>query len=303
MKSESKASTLIGKGFKMSLINIWRNKFLSLATIFVIGIIIFIFNIILAINFIATESLQDLSKKIDIVLYLKESTTYSDTQVLIRDIESLDVVDQVVYTSKDDALRQLKQTQPDISLAFEKYDLGNPLPASLSVKTKQPQDHSVVADFLSDNKYQALLSNLVTNEEGTSDSILSSVSKNLSQLSRFTKHIIFWLVLAFVIGGVLIILNALHIAIFERRKEIEVMKLVGASHWFIRFPFMIEAAIYGIFAVIVGFILLSLLSGGIESISSINWTYVFFAELIAAIVLSVLSSMIAVHEHLLKKSL
>ena len=83
--------SLAKKGLTLSLSNIWRNKFLSLATIFVIGTMIFIFNIILAVNFIAQDALNDLGKKIDIVVYLKESTNYSDTQNLINEFENIDL--------------------------------------------------------------------------------------------------------------------------------------------------------------------------------------------------------------------
>ena len=78
MKNKSSTSNLIGKGIHLSLQNIWRNKFLSLATIFVIGTIIFIFNVILAVNFIAKEAISDLSEKIDVVVYLKESTSFRE---------------------------------------------------------------------------------------------------------------------------------------------------------------------------------------------------------------------------------
>ena len=72
MKSKASTSRMIKKGILLGLHNIWRNKFLSLATIFVIGTIIFIFNVILAVNFIAKEAIQDLSEKIDVVIYLQE---------------------------------------------------------------------------------------------------------------------------------------------------------------------------------------------------------------------------------------
>ena len=297
---------MIKKGILLGLHNIWRNKFLSLATIFVIGTIIFIFNVILAVNFIAKEAIQDLSEKIDVVIYLQESTTIEESQSIAKDIATLEGVVEVTYTSKNDALNQLKLTHPDISLAFEKYGLGNPLPASLNVTTEHPKYHQSIADFLNQDKYLAKLSNIVTTGDSSTNTVMTSVSKNLNSVTNFAQQVIFWLIMIFVIGGVLIILNALQITIFNRKKEIEVMKLVGSSNWFIRFPFLIEGIIYGILAVVISFVMLLVLSKNIQISETSLWDYysgiefykIFLIELVATVILSVFSSMIAVHEYL-----
>ncbi len=308
MGNYSQTITLLKKGFNLSLSNIWRNKFLSIATIFVIGIIIFIFNIILAVNFIAKDALNDLNKKIDIVVYLKETTTYEEAQNLLQDIELFEGVEKVVYTSKEDAIAKLKITHPDISLAFEKYSLGNPLPSSLNITTIHPKYHETIASTLNENKYKGYLSDIITNEDSSGSTIITSVSKNLLELTNFAHQIIFWMIIIFLIGGSLIILNALQITIFNRKKEIEVMKLVGASHWFIKFPFLIESIFYGIFAVCVSFAMLFILSKKIQISETTLWSYytgiefykIFIAEILLTTLLSIISSMVAVHEYLKK---
>lgn len=304
MKKKISNSHLLRKGIHLSFINLWRNKFLSLATIFVMGIIILIFNVILGINSIATESLENLSKKIDIVVYIKETSDFSDTQSFIEEISAYPEVTNVEYTSKDDAISQLKITHPDITLAFEKYELENPLPSSINITTKNPEDHEAIATQIKQSRSRGLISSITTNEDSsTGNSILTSVSKNLIQLSTFTKQIIFWLILTFIVGGILITVNALQITIFSRRKEIGVMKLVGASYWFIRLPFIVEAVIYGLLSVILSFIMLYALSQNLPVPINANWVSIFFIELGAATALSVFSSMVAVHEYLLKKTL
>jgi len=293
---------LFKKGLQLSVINIWRNKFLSLATIFVIGIIIFIFNIILGINFIAQKSLYELGQKVDLIVYLKDTTTEAEAQNLINDVKTLPAVKEAIYTSKEQALSDLKATHPDLSLSFEKYNLENPLPASLNISTENPTDHQKVADFLNQDQYQNLLSTVNTGD----NSIISSISKNLSALGRFTNQIIFWLIITFLVGGTLIILNALQMAIFARRQEIEVMKLVGASIWFIRMPFIIEATIYAIMANIFAFLMvfsLTQIPGSAIAFGASEWTNILLIELAITIFISVVSSLIAVHEHLFRKSL
>jgi len=299
MNNQPSAFYLFQKGLKFSLSNIWRNKVLSIATIFVIAIIIFIFNIILSINFIAKDAISDLNKKVDLVIYLKDSTDLPQAQNLMQTIQKIEGVDNVIYTSKQQALEQLKKTHPDLSMSFEKYNLGNPLPASFNITTIDPVFQQPIIGFLSQQPYAAYLSNVTSNNDSN---IIASVSKNLLQVSTFTKQIIFWLIMTFVIGGALIILNALQMTILMRKQEISIMKLVGASHWFIRLPFIIEAIIYGFLAVTVSFFMLIVLSSNLQ-LAYTNIQNYFFMELIFTIILSVSSSQIALHEHLITKDL
>lgn len=306
MKKSS--SLLVKRSFKLAANNIWRNKVLSLATVFVTGTIIFIFNIILAVNFIAQDALNDLNQKIDITVYLKESTSYEQSQNLLREIQNFDGVTEVTYTSKEQALENLKLTHPNITLAFEQYDLENPLPASINIATEHPQYHQAIAQNLQQDRFRAAFSNL-SSADPRENSIVSGVAKNLVELSNFTHQVIFWLIIVFVLGGALVILNALQITIFNRKKEISVMKLVGASLNFIRAPFMIESVIYGLTAVLISFIMLFILSQNIEIqttslwsyYSNIQFVYIFLVELLITVLLSAFSSYIAVHEYIHEK--
>lgn len=293
--AKSNTLYLLETSLRLGLNNIWRNKVLSLATIFVTATILFIFNIILTVNFIASSALTDLNKKIDLTIYLKEDTTYEQAQIIIKDLSNLEGVENAIYTSKQDALEKIKSIHPDISLTFEKYDLENPLPASIDITTSHPKYHPIVSEFLQQDKYQIYLGNIVTND----NNIISNVSKNLLELTNFTQQIIFWLILTFILGGSLIIINALQITIFSRKKEIGVMKLVGASNWFIRAPFLIESTIYGTLAVILSFIMLSILSGKINY-DVIKFPTIFLVELAITILLSIFSATVAIHEHLQK---
>jgi cell division transport system permease protein len=298
MQNKTSFISLFKKSLNLSLSNIWRNKVLSIATIFVTGTILFIFNIILAINFIAQDAITDLSKKVDITVYLKETTSEEQAQGIIKDLKEIKEIADVNYTSKAQALEQIKTTHPDLSLSFEKYNLGNPLPASLNISTTNPKYHQAVADLLAQDKYQIYLSNISSNNS-SDNSIITSVSKNLTKLSDFTNKVIFWLILTFLFGGTLIIINALQITIFTRKHEISVMKLVGASHWFIRSPFIIESMIYGILAVILSFIMFFQTTFW-GDYSDINFFLIFLSELVGTLLISVLSASIAIHEYLKK---
>ncbi len=300
IQKKKPSSPKTGTILKISLQNIWRNKVLSLATIFVMAIILFIFNIILSINFLAEKGLSQLSEKIDLVVYLKESAPESDILKLVKDLGNIEEISTVTYTTKEKALSDLKETHPELSLAFEKYGLSNPLPKSLSITTKNPEDHEKVLSYLSTDKFSNLLS--IDTQKDSDRNVLNSVSKNLNQLSIFARQILFWIILTFIIGGALIMINALQITIFSRKQEIEVMKIVGASHSFIRMPFIIEAAVYGTLSVLFCFLMMFILSQNpaIKEIGllHINIYTLFGAELLGTLFLSMVSASLAVREHI-----
>ena len=299
---------LLKKALELSLSNLYRNRFLSIATIFVIGIIIFIFNVILAINFIAESSIQSLSEKVDLTLYLKESVTPVQAQKIINEVKLIDGVVDATYTSKEEALEKIKIAYPSIYESFNKYDLGNPLPASISIKTKSPDYHEAIENYLKGSELSLSISNIKQNS-GTSDqekSIISSVAKNFKKVSDFSHQVIFWLILIFIIGGTLIIFNAIQLTIFTRRKEINIMRLVGANISFIHLPFVIEAIMYAIFAILFNLLLLAVVSKQIDIESTnlftfsqnINIVRLTVIELITTIILSLCSSLLAVNSYL-----
>ncbi len=309
MKQRISFSNLAKQSLRLSLSNIWRNKFLSLATIFVVATILFIFNVILAVDIIAQDAISNLNQKIDVIVYLKETTTPPQANALVNELKNLEGVLNVKHLTKEDALSQIEFTHPDLSLAFNKYELGNPLPASLNISTTAPEYHSKITEFLSQDKYQTLVSNIVSNDKTTNNAIMASVFKNLTKVTTFTNQLTFWLILIFIIGGTLIILNAIHITIFNRKKEIQIMKLVGASHWFIRSPFIIESVIYGTLAITLSVVMLIGLSKNIQINEGDLWQYyskaqfalTILAEFLATIILSVLSASLAVHEYIHEK--
>lgn len=299
---------LLKRALILSLSNLYRNKFLSTATIIVVGIILFIFNIILAVNFVAETSLQSLSEKVDLTLYLKESTGEQQTQKVMDELKILDGVTKVSYTSKEEALEKIKATYPNIYQSFEKYDLGNPLPASISISTKSPEYHQEIENFINGSDISLYVTNIQESAEGSvqEKSIITSVAKNLKKVTDFSHQIIFWIVIIFIVGGTLIIFNSIQLTIFTRRKEINIMRLVGSSIFFIHLPFIIEAIFYAIFATFINIALLTVISHqiSIDGVNlyafseNLNTTSLILFELAITIVLGICASILSVHSYL-----
>lgn len=286
----------------------WRNKYLTAATILVMGVLIFIFNIILSVNYLTQETLNDLTKKVDIVVYLKDDTEYYQAQQMIKELKALDGIVEATYTSKTDALRIVSQTRPKTAEFLSKYGIDNPLPASLNITTERPELHIMVQQFLNQEKYRHLLANTVTDTQ-TQSNATQAATDNLIQLSRATNQIIFWIFVVFISGSVLIISNAILLTIYNRQREIYIMRLVGATHNFIRLPFILEGLFYGFFAMLTAGLLLWLMGNQIDIaeisiasyLGSIPVMKIFFIELGISMLFGVLCSFLAVYIYLKSK--
>lgn len=298
----------LARAFSLSFSNMWRNKYLTIATVLVMGVLIFIFNIILGVNYVTQEALKDLTRKVDIIVYLKDDTEYYQVQQMIKELKDLDGIVDAIYTSKTDALKIVSQTRPKTAEFLSKYGIDNPLPASLNITTTRPELHIMVQQFLNQEKYRNLLSNTITDTQ-SQNAATQAATKNLLQLSTSTNQIIFWIFVIFISGSILIISNAILLTIYNRQREIYIMRLVGATHNFIRLPFIFEGLFYGVLSMLIAALLLWLMASQINIaevsiasyLSSISVTKIFFIELGASMLLGVICSFLAVYFYLKSK--
>lgn len=307
-KQTQPASFLISlvRSSKLGFTNFWRNKFLSIATIAVIAVIIFIFNVILAVHFITNEGLRDISSHVDFSIDLKNDLGLYDVQNLIKEIKTLDGIKDVQFRSKEEALQIVAKTHPETVEFYKKFNLKNPLPPSLIIKPEKPDTYQKVEELLQKSIYKNLLQNNEISISGSENNILSNASENLNNIQIFIRQIIFWVILAFVSGGTLVIVNAIQLTIYTRRQEISIMRLVGATPNFIRLPFIVEGILYSFFAVMLSFIFLIMLGKTIQIQNGILWNYynnfqlqtLFSIELLVTLTLGIISSFSAAEQYI-----
>lgn len=270
------------------------------------AVIIFIFNVILAINFIGNQSLQTLSEKVDISVYLSRDSDYFEVKALTDEIEKIPGVKSIKYTSKEEALEIVGKTHPKTADFYKKYDIRNPLPPSISIVTENPEVHASIEALLAQPQYKTLTQNYVTEGASGESVILNSIATNLQNISKFVRHIIFWIVLVFILGGTLIIVNAIQLTIYSRQQEIHVMRLVGATPSFIRLPYIFEAILYAVIAIILSFTLMTIVSSAINLektelwslYSNFNLWKIFALELIFTVILAIISSFSATEQYI-----
>lgn len=290
----------------MSFQNLIRNPFLSIATTAVMAIILLIFNIILGTDYIAKSAFQSLNEKIDLVVYFKDNVDNYLIKNLTEDLSTLEEVKNVTYTSKEQALEDLGKNHPQTVEFFKKYKLDNPLPASLQITTTSPAAHEKITTSLKIGKYADTLSSIIEENSQTQTPTLENVSKNLVKLQNFTNQVVFWLIAVFLLGGTLIVINAIHLNIYTKRAEISIMRLIGANKGFIKLPFILEGIWYALGALILSTLMLIILintfSVGGTSLSEYyknsNFLAVFLAEIVVTLGIGAFGSLWAAHKYI-----
>jgi cell division transport system permease protein len=213
----------------------WRNAAMSLAATATMTLMLLLLAGFWIIQAGVLASLSYVEDKVGVVADLEEGARPSELAALEAQLRALPEVTSVKYVSKEEALSRYRaereaQGQED----FTPYLPENPLPASLEVSLRRPEDYRVVSDFLT----VAPIIDKVQNIQDTTDRLI--------QITTFMRT--FGVVLLAVIGAIVlfIIINTIRLAVLNRAEEIEVMRLVGASDAFIRWPFVFEGALVGL---------------------------------------------------------
>lgn len=227
--------------------NFLRNSWLSIAATAVMVITLLIILISVSARMVLVDTVADLSKKVDMSIYLKTETTDEVGGSLKEKITALQSVRSVKYVSADDARKQIAEenkNNPEVLEAIK--EATNKNPATLRVVVADINDTKELEDFV---KNDELLNDNINNDYPPSfagerrDTI-----KSIGRAVKFIQEVGIAVGTLFVAISSLIIFNTIRMAIFNRREEIQMMKLIGADNSFVRGPFLVEAMIYGIIA-------------------------------------------------------
>lgn len=266
------------------------------------GLILFVFNVIMTLNILTQNSLDELAKKVDLIVYLTDEASLYEITQLVNEIQSNPNVVDIEYTSKEAALADFMSEYPDQADPFTKYDLENPFPESLRIVTEDPSEHQEVLDLIEGSSYAKLMLSTESTKEN------QEIVERLLNVTDFTQKLILGVVISFLIGSLVMGMNAIHLSIYTRKTEIQIMQLVGARPLMIYVPFLLEGAIYSLFALLFsGFLLLLFLKGTrllpyLQFESASTPLLLAGAETILCILVGLAASTLAVHLYL-KRSL
>lgn len=293
------------------IVNFMRNITLAIAAIavMVVTLTIVLFSVITNATF--ENTIAQITSKIDISVYIKDSTTTDQTQKLIKDIKALPNVKSVTYLSKDAALKKyIAQNAGNQQLLTAISVTSNPLPATILIKPNDLNKINDIKDFLSSPKVIVLQSDQPSYSGDRKEAI-----DKITHATNILREIGIVTVVVFTIICALIIFNTIQMAIFNRRDEIQIMRLLGASTNYIRGPFVVESTIYGILSAVFSVLIINAAflasSSALEASSlgllDINYANQYFdahflqllgAQLILGILLGATSSTIATRRYL-----
>lgn len=236
--------------FKYGFDSFIRNSWLSVAATAVMTItLLIIFTAFIAQN-ILTDTVGDLRNKVDMSIYLKTETTDADSVELIAELQKLSSVRSVTYCSALCAREHNVETNKDDNGMLEAIkEATNKNPATLRVIINDINDTTQLQDFVDNNAL--LKDHLNTNYAPSFAGERRNTIQSIGRAVNFIQQVGIAAGSVFVAISSLIIFNTIRMAIFNRKEEIQMMKLIGADKSFIRGPFLVESVLYGFIAAII----------------------------------------------------
>jgi cell division transport system permease protein len=249
----------VGYFVSESIQNFRRNWVMTLGAVITIYLSLLLVGVFLATGVIINSVVKSVEEKVTIQIFIKDGAATGDVNSLQQSLLGDPAVSGVEYTSKDKALEKFKQDMKQSPEIIQQLE-GNPLPASLDVTLKDPREVQTMVDKI---KVNALFLKIADRPDNPEES-LKYGQQVVKKLFAFTQ-VVRWIEIAFVfmLGAVSLIFinNTIRLAIYARRKEIGIMRLVGASNWFIRTPFLLE----GVFQALIGAALAILSIAGLQA--------------------------------------
>ncbi|MCR3921501.1 MAG: permease-like cell division protein FtsX [Firmicutes bacterium] len=244
--------------------SICRNGWMSFASIAVVAVTLFILGSFMLLNINVEHVTNDIKDQVEVIVYVDEELDSSELDQLRITLVQLPKVEQVRFVSKEDALVNLKEQLGELMAGYEEQG-RNPLRDSFEIRTIIPEDIPAVAVELQN------IPGIARVDYGT------DVVDKLFSFTGMVK----WMGLAFMGGlaftAMFLIANTIKLTVMARSKEIKIMKWVGATEWFIRWPFVIEGVVLGTIGALIPALILNYLYG-----AAVTWTQInlFFLPLV-----------------------
>lgn len=230
---------------KFSLQDIFRNIWLTIVTITILLLALFSINTLITVRLISDSTVAAVKEKIDISLFIKTETPESEILDLKARIAESPRVREVIYISKDEAISTFREkyaNNPAILAALK--ELGrNPLSPSLTVIPTDFNESNLVI-----NELRVLDSQIIESRDFSDNTV---ILQKINAITTRVNEVGLFIISIFILTSLLVVYNAIRVAIYTHRQEIEIMRLVGASNFFIYLPYLFSALIYSLVSVVI----------------------------------------------------
>lgn len=283
-----------------------RNIGLSIATIFIMTMVISLATMLFILNPVSKKIVSDVEKKVDVSVYFEEDALEQNIIDAKTEIARISEVKEIEYISKDQALELFIERHKDDPILIESLtELGyNPFFASLNIKAWNPSQYAQVTNLLETGAFKEIINKVDYYQRKSVIEKVFALTDGVNKVGLFFSIILGAM-------AVLIAFNTVRIAIYNSEEEISTMRLVGASNGFVRGPFIVQGVVIGSIAALITFIITLALSYGLDArLSSLapeisifniflsNLFLLLLIQLATGIGLGVISSCIAIRKYL-----
>jgi cell division transport system permease protein len=230
---------------KFSFQDIFRNVWLTVATITILLLALFSVNTLLTVGVISDSAVAAIKEKINISLYLKPDSSEPQILELKERINSSGQVKQITYVSKQAALESFREkykNNQEVLAALK--ELGrNPLSPSLTITPANLEESETLI-----NRLRTIDSPIIESRDFSDN---SSILQKINNITKRINEVGLFIIAIFVLTSMLVVYNAIRVAIYTHRQEIEIMRLVGASNFFIYMPYLVSAFFYSLVSLLI----------------------------------------------------
>jgi len=291
--------------------NFTRNAWLTVAATAIMTITLFVIFVSLVAHDVLSNTVDDLRDKVTMSIYLKTSATQSDVEKIATEARALSSVTSVSIITPDQARDSFIDTNKESESTLNAVKLANnQFPWTLSIKVENINDTSQLTKFVADD--ELLKANISTDNPPSFAGDRRDAIEGIGRAADLAMK--GGIIVSIVFGSIsmLIIFNTIRMAIFNRREEIQMMKLIGAESSFIRGPFLVEAIVYGFFGALIasglGYGLLMIVRPSLENAKiaiaptaemlTLYAGFVILGMIIAGAIIGVTSSLLATRRYL-----
>lgn len=293
---------------KFSWQHFWRNIWLSVVTMTIIVLTLFSLTTLILVNAIADYAVGSVKDTVDVSLYFDNAIKEESIKTLQGELDKIEEIKEVNYISPTEALEKFKETHKndvDIQSALAELE-KNPLGGTLVITANKMEQYPIIMEKLTEIKADQLAEKIDYNDH-------KLLIERINNFTDRVKSFVLGLSIIFIFVAILTVFNTIRMGIYIHRTEIAIMRLVGASNWFIRAPFIIEGLLYAVFGCILFWgvlaIVLKFTSGWINGfLTGINFDIVAYLninilnilgfEFIIIAIINMISATFAMGKHL-----
>lgn len=279
--------------------NIFSNGWMTLASIFTVIASLLVLGVFLTLTINVNHMVDNLQDSYEVVVFIDEKVNDDGVEAIGEEIKKISNISEVKLTTSEERLENLKDKMGNDAEKLDRYEDDNPLRDMYRVTL---EDLSLSESTIEEIEEIDGIAKIQRNEE--------AVNK-LVTIAKYIQNFSLWIILALAIVSIFIISNTIKLTVYTRRKEINIMKFVGATDWFIRWPFIIEGIFIGILGagisiglILGGYVLLNSVLSSLEvafisllPLNDLAWIIVGSSLGLGAI-LGGIGSFISVRKHL-----